>query len=310
MRKVYLASPYSHPDESIRVRRYEAAVKVAAKIMQLGNACFSPISHTHAIGLEIPQEKHEFWMAQDIPFLLSCDELWVLCLDGWDKSKGVAEEIEVAKKHGMYIHHVHPHEFDVANVLLLPEPAGYKPVADALEAQKRDVMQPMIDRVEQLLALESALAELPPSAKQTNPKDAIADTRLPLHLVSPVIKAYQAVAHVLGNIKYGAWNWRPAGARASVYYSAQQRHMDAWWEGEKYDPTDGTWHLANAQACINILIECQESGNLVDDRPPSRSDVLARVRKEAEEIMAGIKAKYPDRKPRHYTIADTELRLK
>lgn len=137
--------------------------------------------------------------------------------------------------------------------------------------------------------------------KATNPKDAIATYKLPLHLVSPVVKAYQSIAHYLGNIKYGAWNWRAAGARASVYRSALDRHMDAWWEGEEYDPVDGTPHLANALACINIIIDCKHSGTLVDDRPIGMNEEYARVKKEFEELMPKIYDKYKDKKPKHYT---------
>lgn len=140
--------------------------------------------------------------------------------------------------------------------------------------------------------------------KETNPKDAIGALKLPLHLVSPVVKAYQAVAHFLGNVKYGAWNYRAGGARASVYRSALERHMDRWWEGERLDPVDGTPHLANALACINILIEAEVHGNLVDDRPPSAP--IAKVYEELEPMVAKLAEKYRDRNPRHFTIADTK----
>lgn len=139
--------------------------------------------------------------------------------------------------------------------------------------------------------------------KQTNPKDSIGTTKVPLHLVSGVVKAYQAVAHYLGNVKYGAWNYRAGGARASIYKAACERHMDRWWEGEQYDPVDGTPHLANALACINILIETQTAGNMVDDRPPSRD--IGAVYAEMEAIMVKIRERYADHNPRHYTIADT-----
>ena len=138
--------------------------------------------------------------------------------------------------------------------------------------------------------------------KDTNPKDAIGSLKMPLHLVSPVVKAYQAVAHFLGNVKYGAWNYRAGGARASVYRAALERHMDRWWEGEEFDPVDGTPHLANALACINILIECSERGNLVDDRPPSAD--IAAVYAKLEPLVAELAEKYKDRKPKHYTIDD------
>lgn len=144
-------------------------------------------------------------------------------------------------------------------------------------------------------------------SKDTNPKDAIGDKKLPLHLVSPIVKAYQAIAHFLGNVKYGAWNYRAGGARASVYYSAANRHLDAWWEGEEDDTADGTPHLANALACINILIEARHSKKLADDRPPSRAKELAEIRGKFEALMPRIREQHKDKNPRHYTITDTEV---
>ena len=148
--------------------------------------------------------------------------------------------------------------------------------------------------------------QIPADGKPTNPKDAIATDKLPLHLLSPFVKAYQAIAHYLGNVKYGAWNWRAAGIRLSVYKAAHDRHMDAFWEGEFYDPVDGTPHLANAQCCLNILIDAWCTGNVIDDRPPSNPVRLAEVRAELEALMPKIRAKYADKHPRHYTIADTD----
>lgn len=144
--------------------------------------------------------------------------------------------------------------------------------------------------------------------KATNPKDAIGVLKVPLHLVSPIVKAYQSLAHYLGNVKYGAWNFRTCGARASVYKAALDRHIDKWWEGEEFDPADNTPHLANAQACLNILIECSVGGNLVDDRPPSRAKELNEVYAMIERTMGEIRERYKDRSPRHYTIADSNQR--
>jgi len=144
------------------------------------------------------------------------------------------------------------------------------------------------------------------SDKSTNPKDAIATNKLPSHLVSPIVKAYQAISHFLGNVKYGAWNYRGAGARASVYKAALDRHVDAWWEGEEIDPVDGTPHLANALACIGILIDAKHSGKLVDDRPPSLHGELTKLRSEFEALMPKIRERYADKAPYHYTIADSK----
>ncbi|KOR22947.1 hypothetical protein ABW54_03890 [Burkholderia cenocepacia] len=147
---------------------------------------------------------------------------------------------------------------------------------------------------------------MPNDGKPTNPKDAIATDKLPLHLLSPFVKAYQAIAHYLGNVKYGAWNWRAAGIRISVYRAALDRHLDAFMEGEANDPTDGTPHLANAMCCLNIIVDAMLTGNVVDDRPPSNAERLAEVRAELEALMPKIRAKYADKHPRHFTIADTD----
>lgn len=149
---------------------------------------------------------------------------------------------------------------------------------------------------------DEANNQVVPELKPTNPKDGIGITKVPLHLVSGVVKAYQAIAHYLGNVKYGAWNYRACGARASVYKAALDRHMDRWWEGEEFDPADGTPHLANALCCINILIETTYGGNLVDDRPPSRD--LNPLYKMVEDLMGKIKERYKDKEPKHYTRGD------
>lgn len=140
--------------------------------------------------------------------------------------------------------------------------------------------------------------------KDTNPKDAIGDKKVPLWLLSPIAKAHWAVAQFSGLIKYGAWNWRKAGVRKSIYLSAMQRHMDAYLSGEEHDPVDGTKHLGNIMACAAILLDAEAAGKIVDDRPPSVG--LREAYAEVEATMAKLREQYADKAPRHYTIEDTE----
>jgi len=99
---LYVASPYSHPDPEVRLARYWAAVKKAAELMKAGNNVFSPISHTHEIGLILGDAvDHDFWLSQDRAILRHCDKLVVLLLPGWSESKGVAEEIAFARVIGI-----------------------------------------------------------------------------------------------------------------------------------------------------------------------------------------------------------------
>lgn len=102
---VYLGAPYSHKNPHIRTLRYQMTNEVAARLMQQGMTVFSPISHSHEVSkyLEPENDTHELWMRQDLPILERAAKLIVLRLNGWDKSRGLAEEIEHAKVHGIPI---------------------------------------------------------------------------------------------------------------------------------------------------------------------------------------------------------------
>lgn len=106
----YLASPYSHPNPIIRNQRFDAACKAAAKLMQAGYVVFSPIAHSHPIeqhfGGQI--ESFDFWMKQDLAVLAASCRLMVLTLDGWEQSRGVAAELEYARKNAIPISFVEP----------------------------------------------------------------------------------------------------------------------------------------------------------------------------------------------------------
>lgn len=139
-------------------------------------------------------------------------------------------------------------------------------------------------------------------AKPTNPKDAIASSKLPLHLVPSTLEAYAALALAEGAIKYGSYNWRAMGVRASVYHSALRRHVAKWWNGEWADPKTGVPHLANALACIGIILDAQTCGKLTDDRPPA-CDVSALIDGMEAEVRH-LKETFPGADPHHWTIGD------
>ena len=103
----YLACPFSHPEEAVRFERIKKVDKFAAYLMhRMDRVVFSPITHSSRIAKYLPESyllNVDFWMKQDIPILLKCDELAVFCLDGWRESKGIKKEIEIAKYVGMRI---------------------------------------------------------------------------------------------------------------------------------------------------------------------------------------------------------------
>jgi len=91
---IYLATPYSHPVQAVREARFRAVTRFAADLLKQGQVVFSPITHSHPLEVlgNLPQG-WEFWQTQDLEFLRLCDELHVLCMEGWKESVGVQGEI-------------------------------------------------------------------------------------------------------------------------------------------------------------------------------------------------------------------------
>lgn len=133
--------------------------------------------------------------------------------------------------------------------------------------------------------------------KPSNPKDAAATNRLDLSLFPATAKAYGALAMVEGDQKYGGYNYRVSGVRASIYYAAANRHFDKWYNGEENDPKTGIPHLANAIACLAVLIDGIEVGNWTDDRPPRAE--LTKLLADFETRVGKLKEIFPRRAERY-----------
>jgi nucleoside 2-deoxyribosyltransferase len=109
MSYIYLASPYSHPEESVRNSRHLAACKKTAQYIDKGIAVFSPIAQSHPVADHMDESKRmdfDLWMKVDLPLLRMASELHVLCIDGWRQSRGVTKEIEYADQLGISVKHV------------------------------------------------------------------------------------------------------------------------------------------------------------------------------------------------------------
>lgn len=136
-----------------------------------------------------------------------------------------------------------------------------------------------------------------PETKDTNPKDGAATSRLDMTLVPQTAIAFAALAFTEGHLKYGGFNWRVAGVNASVYVAALLRHVTKWYNGEEVDPATGVNHLANALACLCVIVDAQVCGKLNDDRPPQAP--MGELLSLFEEKVKALQAKYPDGPPRH-----------
>ena len=101
-----------------------------------------------------------------------------------------------------------------------------------------------------------------------NPKDLLGIQKVPLHLVPASSTIYQALAMADGAEKYGPYNWRENKVIASIYIAACMRHLEAWYDSSEECADDSEIpHLGHALACIGIIVDAFETGNLKDDRP-------------------------------------------
>lgn len=131
----------------------------------------------------------------------------------------------------------------------------------------------------------------------TNPKQAYGDLKPNVALVPGVATLYEAKAFENGAIKYGPYNWRQKAVEAMTYVAATIRHLNGWVDGEEFSSDTvaagrPVHNLAHARACLAILIDCMELGNLIDNRPlPGTS---ARY---CEETVAERRGAMPPPKP-------------
>ena len=91
---VYLAGPYTDPDEGVRDVRAKCLSRAAAILMGEGLAVMSPVSHGHAIwehGKDLAFD-HAAWKPINDVLQDASDYMLVLKMPGWEKSDGVTSD--------------------------------------------------------------------------------------------------------------------------------------------------------------------------------------------------------------------------
>jgi hypothetical protein len=142
--------------------------------------------------------------------------------------------------------------------------------------------------------------------KATNPKDAIGSKKLGTNTVPDCVKFFCALATIEGALKYGTANWSEAGVRCSIYLDALDRHVSKFKAGEWKDPQTGVPHLANALACIGIIIDAHFRGKMLDDRPPPNPEFI-RWLDSAQSSVKHLQQMFAEHDPEHYNMASIGL---
>ena len=106
-KKIFVAGPFNGVSEEAKQERVNSIKRYCVKLFSEGHAPISALlmglTFADVGGLPTNTETWTYFCEQ---MLSGCDELHVLMLDGWEKSGGVAAEIEVAKNLGIEIKYV------------------------------------------------------------------------------------------------------------------------------------------------------------------------------------------------------------
>lgn len=109
--RIYLATPYTHPDPAVRRARFDAVTRAAGALMRRRFLVFSPITMGHPISDACPDIPGDFsyWENACLSYLSEwATALVVLTLDGWRESRGVTTEIAVAREWGLPVKYLSP----------------------------------------------------------------------------------------------------------------------------------------------------------------------------------------------------------
>ncbi|ATE64006.1 DUF1937 domain-containing protein [Rhizorhabdus dicambivorans] len=96
---IYLSAPYSSSDPAIRAQRVASAIQAMTTLMAKGRVTICPIVLNHQAIEQLPdgaaQLPGAYWKELELRLADACDQLLVLRLPGWDKSRGVKREMDL-----------------------------------------------------------------------------------------------------------------------------------------------------------------------------------------------------------------------
>lgn len=107
---IYVASPYSSPILQVPEQRFRATAQFVLHLLQEGaGPVFSPIVYFHPLATQaaLPTDAG-YWHNTNMQFLRRAEVVFLLRLTGWEQSKGVAIELNVAKMLGIPVRHFSP----------------------------------------------------------------------------------------------------------------------------------------------------------------------------------------------------------
>jgi hypothetical protein len=107
---IFISSPYNHHTPEVVEDNFKKVSTFAAKLCSEGHVALSPITNGHTLlGFKEMPATWEFWQNFCLSLLSKADEMYVYQMEGWDKSGGVASEIQFAIEHNIPVKYI-PYE--------------------------------------------------------------------------------------------------------------------------------------------------------------------------------------------------------
>ena len=117
---IAIVGPYGHKDEKIKQFRAITIAEACIKLLAHGKVGISPLAYglglRYVAGSELP-DNYQNWDHFCRTLVSACSEVYVLNLEGWDSSVGVADEIKTAKEKGLPVYLVNYETLEIIRAL-------------------------------------------------------------------------------------------------------------------------------------------------------------------------------------------------
>lgn len=104
----YIAAPYWHNDSNIREERRQKTIAYSMMLTRRGILNYSPLLYSEKF--KKTKVLEEYWLEHGIRMVDACNVIRVLCLDGWDQSDGVKNEIARAEEQGKFVEYIYQYQ--------------------------------------------------------------------------------------------------------------------------------------------------------------------------------------------------------
>jgi len=121
---IFVSGPYSHADVEVKNSRAKLIAQACLNLMKRGESTISPLTFGLSIiektGEDLPDD-YEYWGRLCEDFVRISSKLYILDIDGWNKSGGVLGEIRAAISFDIPVYLVHPETLDIIERLDIPQ---------------------------------------------------------------------------------------------------------------------------------------------------------------------------------------------